>query len=702
MLRTLKRLFAGRSAAVPRSVPQQQGRASDRRGGDGGAERQARAGDRYFDTMNRMQEAIRSSDFDAAARHVHSNLRQISAWVAQTRSDFGAFDIQSIPALEQGGTVLALQGDDDGLARMREVVDSTPDLAPWRETISQHERDRELFAAILATVGKQPGVFQTDIKTHVGESDGRRVANLLYYLNKAGKVARVKDGRTYKVMLPDDPAVPAAKPHRTVRSHRQDRKPPPVHEIDVNAISFVPLPRAPIKWEEAQSRRAEADAPEAADLFEVHDAPWQVASIEKIPAAERPDTAFRWLHPTDTGLIMIDDLGKAEGLGEHDAAALRYDRSGDLVAKRTLADDVYRIGVHPLGSGLIAMSREAVLHAYDDQLKPILETALPDAPEVKALRERFEIPDDQLKNHLRCVALSADARRYLVTGVDEAWCVDLDGNGLWAAKLPITEGWTEVATPSASISTSHEVRQALEIMDLSLPVKPDDVKQRYRELAKQRHPDLNPCDPHANEKMQQLTAAAERLTGIDAREIPSFTGTTYMREMGRTTIETDAGSLSVSIGIQVGEKHAADWVYAAAFAAHSDAVYLAGYSGRVVLVDARGYGQRVYDIGAVPRRIADTGDYLYLLTDTRLYVLSGDALHAVIDTYEGGELVVAQTGFGLLEKKRLRWFREDGQYLGSVLTKNPIRRVYAHPEAITIETRQHRANITGAPQWWDN
>lgn len=704
MLRALKRLFGGRPAAAPRGVLQQQGNALDqhRGNGGGGSGRQARASDGYFDSMICMQEAVRNSDFEAAPRHVHENLRHISAWVRETCSEFGAFDIRTIPGIEQGGTVLALQGDDDGLARMRQVVDSTPELAPWRETVSQHERDRELFAAILATVRQQPGVLQTDIKTHVGESDGRRVANLLYYLDKAGKVARVKAGRTHKVMPPEDPAVPAAKPRRTVHSHRQDRKRPPVNEIDVNAISYVPLPRAPLQWEEARSRPGEVDAPEAAEPFEVHDAPWQVASVDKIPTDERPDTAFRRLHPTDTGLVMIDDLGKAEGLGKHDSAALRYDRSGKLVAKRALAHDVYRIGVHPLGSGLIAMSRDAVVHAYDDQLQLILETALPDAPEIIALRERFEVPDDQLKNHLRCVALSPNGRRYLVTGVDEAWCIDVDGNGLWGAKFPITEGWTEVAPPSTSVSTSQEVQQALEVMDLSLPVTPDDVKRRYRELAKQRHPDLNPGDPHANEKMRQLTAAAETLTGIDAREIPSFTGATYMREMESTTVKTNAGSVSVSIGIQMGEKQAADWIYAAAFAAHSDAVYLAGYSGRVILLDAHGQGQRVYDIGAVPRRIADTGDYLYLLTDTRLYVLARDALHAVIDTYEGGELVIAQTGFGLLEKKRLRWFREDGQYLGSVLAKDPIRRVYAHSEGITVETRQRRAIISGAPQWWES
>lgn len=100
-------------------------------------------------------------------------------------------------------------------------------------------------------------------------------------------------------------------------------------------------------------------------------------------------------------------------------------------------------------------------------------------------------------------------------------------------------------------------------------------------------------------------------------------------------------------------------MYAAGFAGWSNSVFLAGYSGRVVEVSEVGVPVRAYDVGSVPERIVDTGDYLYMLTGTRLYVLMGDTLHALIDTYEGGEFIPAQTGFGLLEKKCLRWFKED-------------------------------------------
>ena len=184
--------------------------------------------------------------------------------------------------------------------------------------------------------------------------------------------------------------------------------------------------------------------------------------------------------------------------------------------------------------------------------------------------------------------------------------------------------------------------------------------------------------------------------------MPQYSGANlHENEMARVDVSIGGENFAVTMGIHGSESFAADWIYAASFAAHDDGAYLAGYSGRVVRVDGNGRGIRIYDIGSVPRRILDTGDFLYLLTDTRLYVLRDNALHALIDTHEGGDLVMTETGFGLIEKKRLRWFREDGHYLGSIITKDPIRRIYAKDENTVIETRQRRATIQGMPSWWD-
>jgi len=490
-------------------------------------------------------------------------------------------------------------------------------------------------------------------------------------------------------------------PKRIVKSHRTDQKALSYREIEISSLAYIPLPRSPMRVEEKSTEREKELNVEKKDRFQIHGDGWNLVSIEEIQPSERPDPAFRQIYPSNTGLIMIDDLGKADGLGQIEAAALRYDRSGNLAAKAGLKHGVYRIGVHPCGRGLIALSRDCIAHAYDENLDLLFETNLFEAPEIQALRKRFEIGDDNLKNHIRCVALSQDISRYLFTAVDEAWCINTNGEGIWGAKLPLKEGWTRVSTPSTCFGTSTDVNNALSLMKLSFPITPEAVKQRYRELARQWHPDLNPGDSQAEAKMKALNSAVELVTGLDATTFPNYSKATFFQELSRTEYEAHGIKFTMSAGMNVGEIYASDWIYAAGFSVKTDSVYLAGYSGRVVMVDDKGKGIRVYDIGSVPRRIIDTGDYLYMLTDTRLYVLRDDALHTIVDITEDEDLVVAQTGFGLLEKKRLRWFLEDGTYLGNIVSKEPIRRVYSTSGNTIIETRQHRAIITGIPGWWE-
>lgn len=466
--------------------------------------------------------------------------------------------------------------------------------------------------------------------------------------------------------------------------------------LDISTLSYVPLPRAPLQWETKQT----LSAPAATNDFEIHDATWQIIAVEKIPKEQRPDPAFRNIYPTSAGLFMVDDLGKAAGLGPLKSAILYYDREGAPGGTVGLQHDAYRTAAHPMGRAIAMMARDCVLYAYDEELHAILTTDLMDVPEIAGLRHRFGIPDDKVKNHIRCVALSRAEGRYLFTAVDGAYCHDMDGNRLWSVKLPIKDGWTRVSTASTRVNTSKDVLEALTLMGLGLPLAPERLKSRYRELAKKWHPDLNPNDTKAGANMRALTSAIETLTGIDAAEVSDYAGAVFAKELGRFDTDVEGADFTITASLQVGELFAADWIYAAAFAAGSDAVYLAGYSGKVFVLDEQGTGLRVYDIGAVPSQIIDTGDYLYLLTSTRLYILRGEELHALIDVYGAGELIMAQTGFGFLQSKSLRWYADDGQHLGTVVTKDPIRMVYQRGSDTVIETRQRRAVIQGIPRWW--
>ena len=74
---------------------------------------------------------------------------------------------------------------------MRDIVISTPELEPWIENIAQHEDSLRLFQAIQDAVVAHPNCLQPEVKGLVGESDGRRVANLISYLEPIRQLIEV-------------------------------------------------------------------------------------------------------------------------------------------------------------------------------------------------------------------------------------------------------------------------------------------------------------------------------------------------------------------------------------------------------------------------------------------------------------------------------------------------------------------------------
>ena len=162
-------------------------------------ERCTPATDAYFESMNQMRTAIAEHDYEQAARLVRENIAAVPGWITEWTQEHGELP-PSMPVFQQGGTILALVGDHEGLSRMADIAKSTPQLEMWVEGIEDHLYNMALFESIQEAVRSNPNCLQRDVKGLVGEQDGRRVANLISYLEKAGKIKRVKEGRTYRLL----------------------------------------------------------------------------------------------------------------------------------------------------------------------------------------------------------------------------------------------------------------------------------------------------------------------------------------------------------------------------------------------------------------------------------------------------------------------------------------------------------------------
>ena len=393
--------------------------------------------------------------------------------------------------------------------------------------------------------------------------------------------------------------------------HRRRKQPITAEVFRLEDIPFIPLPRAPHRWEERDAGNRREVESEAKELFELVGQPdWEMSDAAKLSPNDRPDPAFRLHFSAQSGTFLVDDRGRAKSHRGAPAAVLSFDASGGLLAERPLPWGLYRLQVNPMGRGLIGVSSDQVLHCYDEYLNCLDAFPLTETPELSAASRRLGITEHEMHTHIRTVALRPDGDAYLFSVVDEAFAFDMQGQPQWGVRMPHQEGWAKVGTMTQMDGTSAEIEQAMDTLGLSYPVTADEIKRQYRELAKQWHPDKNPGrEKQVAPTFKKVASAAELLSGLDLSEI-SAPGerSIYEKPIGEayeTSIGDSGLTLSVSMLVGGDDRSVADWIYAAGFNG-SGGAFFCGYSGKVVETDGAGHPRRLFDIGSVPRAVSTT------------------------------------------------------------------------------------------------
>ena len=673
------------------------------------------AGDAYFDAMHRLEAALDRRDYAGAAPHVHESLKWLPGWVRELRAERRRFDVQVIHALERGGTALALIGDREGLAEMRRVVESEPELEPWLKRVRQHEIAARIVPQIEDLARTRPVCLQSEMKGLLGVDDGPLVGRLIQYLEKAGRIARVRTGRTWRLLPPDSPEIPPPEPPepipiRPVRSHRADDEPPPLREVEVSELPRIDL-REAAGHRELPVEGDSTPLPALTDAFEVRDASLRIVGMERLPRAARPDPALRRFHPSRSGLFVTTDRRHFPHYGGYETGAIHYDRSGRISARETLPQGSYRFYCPPFGRALIAVSRHGVAHAYDESLQMILETPLEEAPEVRAWKSGLPEERTDPMPFAPPIAIAPDAGRYLFGLDDRVWCVDRRGRGLWGLRFP-KAGW---------LSADDYYGEDEEPLDLGPPPAPD---ERHRTQGREvwKYPDeMNPDDFFGSEK---AVGPDKEQPGLPTPDEPVPWMPRFIREVSKREAVTPLGEVSLR-EIEVSDTKPAHFVLDVAFSSSDDTAFIATRDGLIFAVDGDGEALRVIDgirgpwlspgdeeipgwipspadvsvSSRFPHRMVHHDDYLYLMTATQLYVLHRDALLVVLDLARHEDFYCTRNGFFLHQAKRIRAFRKDGGFLGSLLSKDPIRRLYQAGADTVIETRTRRAVVSGIPVW---
>ena len=423
------------------------------------------------------------------------------------------------------------------------------------------------------------------------------------------------------------------------------------------------------------------------------DSGWALEGERKLEGEEQPDSQFNVVAIDGRGTWLLHRVKTTAAARDATAALKRIDRYGCLVADKQLGHDAYRVGVGSSGPNLAIMDSSGVLHVYDENLDQIVNTNLRQDPHVVDHFATIETDYwGEFKTQVRAVDVSPDGSTYLFTFADEAWCIAKDGRTVWGVSMPLRAGWARAVGRSDRFGVGADVNRALALFGLSFPVDPHDIKARWRALAFKHHPDRNPSDSQASGRMREINEAFEILTGVDPETLnPNDDRSYFVRTAPDRVIEADGIRIEITMG---GVPQ--DWVYAASFAASEGRAYVATYSGKVILLSREGEPLVVYDLGTCPTEIVDQGQYTYFLTPTRLYVVEeGIRLSGFLDVFEQGRLVVSQTGFGLLESKRLQWFTRNGIRVGEVTSRDPIRVITATDGGAVVKTRRREVTVSG-------
>lgn len=156
---------------------------------------------RYFSLHERIQSAHKARDYREVARLARQTFDLLPTFVSAWKTEYGRWDIQTSLAVHTGGTVLAVLQDEEGIQQLQRTLAAVDDLKPWHVVGDAAAADLVLVSRILGVVAAAPGLRQGDLRKQLPGADGRRVAALASWLEKAGRLRRIRKGKDYELVI---------------------------------------------------------------------------------------------------------------------------------------------------------------------------------------------------------------------------------------------------------------------------------------------------------------------------------------------------------------------------------------------------------------------------------------------------------------------------------------------------------------------
>jgi hypothetical protein len=321
---------------------------------------------------------------------------------------------------------------------------------------------------------------------------------------------------------------------------------------------------------------------------------------------------------------------------------------------------------------------------YTDDLRLLLYTL-----EGNKLAERLirrEAGDS--KYHVRCVDISGGGKRTLFTASTRAYWMDDKLHTLRTWIMPPPEGY-EVERRESN-SHHSEVEQALSVLELHGSPTQEEIKAQFRHLALKYHPDRNPGDPFAEERMKLIIGAYRVLSDEDIQSALAGLNDVecYYKIMNES--EINIKDLDISLKLTISMSGPGDWIYASHLTENAERIYLGCYSGRVYCIDEEGHVLKTYVTDDTIRRIREQAPYLYIQTNYSLYVIRDERVINHIEIGTGEFFSFAAWGFIFKKDSTLSLYDQDGTLIGNIRFSRKPYEVIPTDEGLIVCTDKKR------------
>jgi DnaJ-domain-containing protein 1 len=265
-------------------------------------------------------------------------------------------------------------------------------------------------------------------------------------------------------------------------------------------------------------------------------------AVQRDDAWERPkgERPLRWQERQvmPKGFMAMYRVYAEQASGDGACRIRTYSPEGEMVSERDWVQSFYRLKMCPTGEYLIGCS---------DDLQLSLWTINGDRLAERSIRREAE----DNKYHVRCVDLSEDARHCLFTSATRAYLLDQWLRALRVWIMPPPEGYQ--VERGGQDAGNERIERALATLELVGHPTQAEIKTQFRRLALRYHPDRNPGDAAAQERMKEIIAAYKIVSEDDALAALEGLGDRdyYYKILHESEMEITGTGLSMNLTISM-------------------------------------------------------------------------------------------------------------------------------------------------------